>query len=656
MKKLSTVASLVLILGCGIAVGFVPMSVHAEVDPATGLPLDPTPGYAAGTSAPDPTPASTPPATSAPASAPPGSASGGGGSGTSGSVIPTPPLGTPGELQGHFWAYFVQLFAWMFGVALILLDQVVLFTVAKMGAYIKNLTSVGVAWRIFRDLGNIALIFGFLAGGLMTILQVDAYGYGRKMLPKLLLVAVFLNFSLFFAEAIIDINNYLSLQVYNQISGGTGAGVKTLGVSEINQEPLANAIMTNIGLQRIYGSAISGSALSIFEKNPMTVGVLSIFLFLIASFVIMTLALILLMRFVILLYHIIVSPIGFVSLALPRMDSFGKKWWSGLVEQAITAPVLLLLLYVALRIITDASFFSGIGCTGSATCAPDFFGVFSGESNGWAATIISYVIAMGLLLTVSLTAKKISAFGADTAVKWAGRATFGAAAYTGSAVFGGLARGGREFVQRKTPNNRFTRGLSGALRRVETSTMDVRAMPVLGTGIQSGLKFAGAGEAASPVAKSIVDRTRQLNEWRKKTEKDSTKQYEAETRIKRIKDALALGTPAALQDASKIMRTVTDDELGSDAMTQLLKTNANAVSALTPAQAAKLSDETLLDPAVHMSMSSAQLESIRRAGMLANVNAQRIGANLLGHAAFIAYIGVQSNGTQRDIKDFWRMP
>src|SRR3989344_7592286 len=159
---------------------------------------------------------------------------------------------TPAQLSGVM-SYIAQLFAWLLGVAAITLDNTVYYTVVNMGTYVSNLSAVGVTWRILRDIGNIALIFGFLAIGISIILNTERMGYGKKMLPTLIVVAVFLNFSLFISEAVIDTGNIFATQFYTQINGGDPAGVTSIGPSSINREGISNAIMTNLGLQTVYG-------------------------------------------------------------------------------------------------------------------------------------------------------------------------------------------------------------------------------------------------------------------------------------------------------------------------------------------------------------------------------------------------------------------
>ena len=101
-----------------------------------------------------------------------------------------------------------------------------------MGTFINNLPP-SVLPGAFARPRQIIIIFGFLAIGITTILNVNWYGGKMKMLPILLVSAVFLNFSLFITEAVIDTGNLFATQFYTQINGGDPAGAKS-------RQPLLN--------------------------------------------------------------------------------------------------------------------------------------------------------------------------------------------------------------------------------------------------------------------------------------------------------------------------------------------------------------------------------------------------------------------------------
>lgn len=390
----------------------------------------------------------------------------------------------------------MSIFAWLLGVAMVTLDYSVYYTVVKMGDYVQNLSGIGVAWRILRDIGNIALIFGFLAVGITTILNVDWYGGGKKFIPSLVIAAVLLNFSLFMTEAVIDTGNLFATQFYTQINGGVPAGSKlAAGVgSSIGNEVISQKIMSVLGLQTIYGAAIKPNSQVFKEGNITFISLMGILLFIVAAFVMFSLAFILITRFIALIFVIILSPIGFAGYAIPQLASTSKKWLDTLVEQTITAPVLLLLLYIALRVITDVNFLS-FGATG-----PNYLG-FIQEANGGfnlpglASAVLSFSVAMGLLLAVTYFSKQLGAFGGEWATKTAGKLSFGATSFALRSTAGaGLQRASRAI---RTSNNRFLGGSTKTGRLLATTfdrgakgSFDIRSTGVLknfpGGGIDAG--------------------------------------------------------------------------------------------------------------------------------------------------------------------------
>lgn len=390
--------------------------------------------------------------------------------------------------------WIMSLFAWLVGVAAITLDNAVYYTVVTMGNYVSQLSAIGVTWRILRDIGNIALIFGFLAIGIATILNVNVYGYGKKMLPMLLVAAVFINFSLFISQAVIDVGNLFATQFYTQINGGKPAGVKDFDLVKEQKDGLSGKIMSQLGLQTLYNNGQANTA--IFKAtNSWVVGFMGIVIFLITAFVLFSLAFILIARFVMLIFLIILAPIGFAGLAIPKLSSTANKWWGALFEQTITAPVLLLLLYIALAVITDASFLTAFGKNPNWTgFVPD---TVSGKTDlvGFASIFLSFLVAMGLLLAVVIVAKKMSAFGASHATGLAGKLSFGATAFGMRSTLGA---GSRYLAQRvrtsKTLQGTKTgRLLSTTLDRGAKASFDVRGVTI-GGGLKGGMGI-DAGEA-----------------------------------------------------------------------------------------------------------------------------------------------------------------
>ncbi len=421
-----------------------------------------------------------PPAAGAAAAAPAAGAPKGG-EGT------TPPKAEDKDsVAGWLMSKVASLFAWFLGVAAVILDYVVFYTVIKMGDFVNGVSNIGVAWRIMRDLGNIFLIFGFLASGIMVIINASYFGFGSKMLPMLLVAAVFLNFSLFISEAIIDVGNLFATEVYTQINHGTAPTPDTMRnsfLTSVSNEGISNSIMRTLGLEKIYDVGAGGGTIQVtVSSGAWYVGFMAIFLFIIAAFVFFSLAFILVARFVALIFLIVVAPIGFAGLAIPKLSGLANQWWGWLVEQTITAPALLLLLYVAVAVITDEKFLLEAG--NRAGAASVWTGFLDGKVGGLAdfgSVLLSFLIAMGLLLAVAVAAKRLSAMGASGATKLAGKLSFGAVAYGARGTLGWAAQSGsRRFNQSKLARVPVLgRAIGGTLNRGAKASFDVRGTSLL---------------------------------------------------------------------------------------------------------------------------------------------------------------------------------
>lgn len=506
----------------------------------------------------------------------------------------------------------LALFAWLLGIAGITLENAVFYTVVKMGSYVNDLSAVGVAWRIFRDIGNIVLIFGFIAIGISTILGVESYG-STKTLPKLLICAVLLNFSLFAAEAVVDVGNLFATEFYTQIRGGQ-ATLSPVSYSHdnIKGEGISNAVMNQLGLQTIYGEALKPASPVLHTGNVWIVGFFGILLFLTASFVFFSLAFILIARFVVLVLVIIAAPIGIAGLAIPKLDGYAKQWWGMLIKQTITAPILFLLLYVALAVITDAKFLTGFGATGTSTEASNaasvaylaFLNGGNADLSAMGGMLLSFFVAMGLLMAVTMAAKSLGAAGSELALKIGSAASFGAAAYGMSLPLNYGSWAGRKLVQR-LPNSGATRAAAWVFRKGERARMDIRSVP----GVSTGLKAGGAGEGAEPVGKSARGRLLQAQDWWNKGVDESNREFGQETRIPNLRSAVNSNNAG---DIGRIIGNLSDKDLESREILGLIRGSATAAAALPQARFDKLmTGETLSDA------QKVQLRDLRTAGIRA---------------------------------------
>jgi len=213
--------------------------------------------------------------------------------------------------------------------------------------YSTNSTSysgsfVGKAWGAVRDIANIFFIIGLLYVAIETILGIGHNG--KKMIASIIVVALLINFSLFFTEVVIDTSNILARVFYNNFQ-------------QVDKND-PNKVVTN------EPTSISTNLVSIFnpqeiiQKENYTNNVgLFIFITLISAilmafmiYIFLSVALLFVGRVAGLWVAMVFAPIAFASYTVPfEIPGLGhKKWWSDLLKQSFLAPIFIFFLYVIL--------------------------------------------------------------------------------------------------------------------------------------------------------------------------------------------------------------------------------------------------------------------------------------------------------------------
>jgi hypothetical protein len=150
--------------------------------------------------------------------------------------------------------------------------------------------------------------------------------------------------------------------------------------------------------------------------------------------------------------------------------------------------------------------------------------------------MLSFLVAMGLLLAVVIIAKKLSAFGAAGATALAGKLTFGATAWGVNRTLGRAAyltsRAARQSKTFNKVNAMTGRALSGTLDRVAGGSFDVRGIAMggglKGIGIDAGAaQKGGFVEARKQNIKTHEEEAKRIEELHKEALKNTPKDLEA---------------------------------------------------------------------------------------------------------------------------------
>lgn len=318
----------------------------------------------------------------------------------------------------------------------VLLNASVHFSVVKMSANMANLPAIDTAWTVIRDVANMGFIFVLLYTAIMTIFGQGDY---RTVIKNVIIAAVLINFSLFFTKVIIDASNLLALTFYDAIAPGAATS------NDFLKFGISNAFVEPMGITTLFKA--SGGSLG---ANFAITGILGSVVLLIAGFIFFAVAIMFIIRYVVLVFVLILSPIAFVADVLPGIKKYSSQWWNALIGQAFFAPIYFLLSWVTLLVIrgivaanlvangaTVSDFSTSLAGAIKTTAAGTSFNYES----GMIATFLNFAIIIAFLITSLIVAKEMS----DKSVKGLGKVTN---MLTGRAA--GLTFGITNFAQRQT--------------------------------------------------------------------------------------------------------------------------------------------------------------------------------------------------------------
>ncbi len=328
---------------------------------------------------------------------------------------------------------FVGFFLWLCGE---MFNIVVTQLVVDMGHYVTSSSAQGVriAWQVCRDLANIGIIGGIIATAIGTIIHMPNVN-AQKWIVRLIIAALLVNFSYFFAGAVIDSSNFLATQIYKSTIS-TGACQSTASCTIVDKfmevaniqnlrDSQGNKLATFGGTLNITTTSSGGNdgMVQLLQRD-----ILLLIFELVTIFVFLSAVALLIGRFVALIFVLISSPIGIAGVAIPKIEKYAKEWWETLFSQAFFAPVYFLLLGFSFTILENSK-----GAILSSTVGLD-------QTVGLALTFIVAVVFMLQSLRIAKQMAESSKRLADAykfgnaVAGWAPKAYVSGMKYVGSSV------------------------------------------------------------------------------------------------------------------------------------------------------------------------------------------------------------------------------
>lgn len=357
------------------------------------------------------------------------------------------------------------------GLAGLFLDFILKISVLELDQRLSDISSINTTWRVIRDIANMSFIFILLYEGVRMILGLEGTGI-KKVVGNIVVAAILVNFSLFFTKVVIDASNIITLGFYNAI---IGAGDTSTGLAGI----LMNVLRLNtVGLFNLKGAlstVLSGA-------NGITVLIGNTIFLLVGTFVFLAISVMFVIRYLSFILLLIMSPIAFVSTAVPGLTWMKEKYVKTLTSQALFAPVFMLLTWVMLTLAGDSNFLSS-----SNQLDRSWWEVLTLKNNtnyDVISTVVDYVLIIGLLLYTLIFSKEVatkSGFVTNNVIN-KGQSYLGGVIFGGASVLGRstLGRYGQKLAEdddlkkRAASGDRVARFKLLAGNKLATSSFDVR--------------------------------------------------------------------------------------------------------------------------------------------------------------------------------------
>lgn len=329
----------------------------------------------------------------------------------------------------------ISLTAWLLAVAGLIFNFLLDYTIIEFASrvYEPIRTGIETGWQAFRDIGNIVIIGMFTFIAISMILGVEAFGT-RKLVARVLIIAVLINFSLLFTKIIIDSSHFIAHEFYTAALEQVGGAATSIpGISDASglnpvggfaQKGIAGQFIKLTGLSGIWDTASKLLAVSDATQSgwlTMVHSVAAATLILGLALVLLYGAFLLVARAVALIFLLTTSSLAFASHLLPDSvtGEYGwKAWWKLLINNAIFAPLFMIFLWMSLTVGTQLT--AKTGTLGS---------FFNNPTDPTGLNVIfGYLLVVGLLYASIRIANH---FASQAAAKFVGM-TLGAPLALGS--------------------------------------------------------------------------------------------------------------------------------------------------------------------------------------------------------------------------------
>ena len=195
-------------------------------------------------------------------------------------------------------------------------------------------------WELMRNVANVLMVV-FLMIIIISQLTgkgIDNYGI-KKMLPRLIMMAIIINLSFYICELAIDLSNIAGVGLRdmfgafgNQLgnAGGGNGFVKSSVIGLFAAASTGGGVATGVGVTAI---TVAGVEIGVAALIAALVLVLVVIVALVILWFMLG------AREVIIIFCVIISPLAFAAFILPNTQNIFKKWWELFKVAIIIFPI-----------------------------------------------------------------------------------------------------------------------------------------------------------------------------------------------------------------------------------------------------------------------------------------------------------------------------
>ena len=305
---------------------------------------------------------------------------------------------------------------------------------------------VNAGWHFTSGLANLAFILIFIVIALSYILRLDNFGFNnfeiKKALPRLVIIALLVNFSLLFVKMLSDIG-WIAQGSFRSVFF-EGGGFATAAIESLKASS-GNLIGVIVGIPAAYmlialvpylnvAALIAIGGLVLATGGGALTGVISQTVMVIAfnfilGFIFLVFAALFLIRIAVIWLLAILAPLAFMAFILPNTKKYFDDWLKALIQWTLLGIVVFFLMGLGIKLFGLTMLDEGQGIA-----FQDEGGLGKWEFFG---TFYKYIFLVVYLVVVLVFCKKLVPAGAQAIWSAVEKGTMA----TGAAAFGAGLRG-----------------------------------------------------------------------------------------------------------------------------------------------------------------------------------------------------------------------